>query len=71
MSKDKDEVDIEDVQIVCYAINDMKGHLPEKLFNVIIKSDVWKKFANGWKDLSVNGKDEIEKFKDYIKNFDL
>lgn len=34
LSKDKDEVDIEDVQIVCYAINDMKGHLPEKLFKI-------------------------------------
>lgn len=48
-SKGKRSPNIGDVQLLCYAINDMKGHMPFLLFNVILDEEKeWNKFKTKW-----------------------
>ena len=36
------------VQIVCYALNDLKGHLPFDCFNALVETDAWKGLMKRW-----------------------
>ena len=36
-------------QIVCYALNDLKGHLPLDCFNALIATDAWRRLMQDWK----------------------
>ena len=38
------------IQIVCYALNDLKGHLPLECFEVLCVSKPWKKLMIMWKE---------------------
>jgi hypothetical protein len=52
-NKGKMNLNIEDVQLLCYAINDMKGHMPFRLFNVILKEQKeWNKFKTKWQKIT-------------------
>ncbi|MDO8676346.1 MAG: hypothetical protein Q7K16_01705 [Candidatus Azambacteria bacterium] len=35
-------------QILCYDINDLKGHLPIPLFNALNQTKEWKRFIKKW-----------------------
>lgn len=61
---------LENLQLVCYAINDLKGHMPNKLFSVIKNSDEWKEFKDGWQELAKSETSESKDFYKFIKNFD-
>lgn len=52
-------------QILCYDINDLKGHLPPILFNALIKTEEWKSFVKEWKELAGSFADR-QMFKELI-----
>ena len=54
-------------QILCYDINDLKGHLPPPLFNALTKTKEWKRFINEWKRLAESSSDR-RVFKKLIKS---
>jgi hypothetical protein len=37
-------------QIVCYALNDLKGHLPGDCFDALSSSNAWKELMRKWKE---------------------
>ncbi len=37
-------------QIVCYALNDLKGHLPVDCFDALSSSNAWKELMRKWKE---------------------
>ena len=37
-------------QIICYALNDLKGHLPVECFDLLRLSEPWKKLMHMWKE---------------------
>lgn len=39
-------------QILCYDINDLKGHLPPLLFNALKQTKEWKRFIKKWRKLA-------------------
>lgn len=51
-------------QIICYDINDLKGHLPIPLFEALKKTPEWRRFVEKWKKLPP---DDIKGFKGLIK----
>lgn len=55
------------VQILCYDINDLKGHLPAILFDALKKTIEWKVFVAAWKEIAEQFPQDIQKFKDLIK----
>ncbi len=44
-------------QILCYDINDLKGHLPPPLFNALTQTKEWKRFSRTWKKLAGSFRD--------------
>jgi hypothetical protein len=36
-------------QIVCYTLNDVKGHLPLECFKALKSTKAWKRFMEAWK----------------------
>lgn len=36
-------------QIVCYALNDLKGHLPVDCFNALVATPVWQSLMDKWR----------------------
>jgi hypothetical protein len=36
-------------QIICYALNDLKGHMPTDCFEALTHTDPWKNLMIGWK----------------------
>jgi len=36
-------------QIICYALNDLKGHLPTECFEALCCTDAWKKLMQNWR----------------------
>jgi hypothetical protein len=61
---------IDEVQILCFAINDMKGNIPKKLFETLIKTNEWEKFVGDWKDCVSENKDNIFEMCSFIKEYD-
>ena len=37
-------------QIICYALNDLKGHMPVECFEALRKTDAWKKLMQAWRE---------------------
>lgn len=35
-------------QIICYALNDLKGHLPPDCFKALLETNEWKKLMSKW-----------------------
>ena len=52
-------------QIVCYDLNDLKGHLPKVLFEALRKTSAWGNFIKKWQTLADRG-EERKAFKELI-----
>lgn len=57
-------------QIVCYDLNDLKGHLPYKIFKELQLTEAWKQLMSKWRSLaeekdSINNRDG---FKNLIRD---
>jgi len=55
-------------QILCYDINDLKGHLPPPLFNALTKTQEWKNFVQAWKEAADSSPNKRSVFKKLIKD---
>jgi len=55
-----------ELQIVCYDINDLKGHLPLPLFESLKRTKAWKKFKVKWKKIAEE-KISLEKKREKLK----
>jgi hypothetical protein len=53
-------------QIVCYALNDVKGHLPFECFKALKRTQAWKLFMQRWKTQAENGPRTREAFRRLI-----
>lgn len=53
-------------QILCYDINDLKGHIPKPLFGALKNTKAWKRFVKDWQKLAKEVADD-KKFKQLIK----
>lgn len=56
-----------DFQIVCYALNDLKGHLPPDCFKALTKTKAWKNLMQRWAGQARNGRNEREAFKRLLR----
>lgn len=56
-----------DFQIICYDLNDLKGHLPFNLFNALRKTKEWFNFINDWNKLADEKPLDREAFKRLIR----
>ena len=50
-------------QIVCYALNDLKGHLPPACFDALRKIDAWQSLMNKWREQAVKDRTNREAFR--------
>lgn len=55
-------------QILCYDINDLKGHIPPFLFDSLKATNNWGVFKNSWKSAAESDPNNIEQLKQIIKN---
>jgi hypothetical protein len=37
-------------QIICYALNDLKGHLPQDCFEALVRTEPWQALMAQWRD---------------------
>ena len=50
-------------QLVCYDLNDLKGHLPYKIFKELQIMEAWRQLMNEWRSLAEKNPMDIEAFK--------
>ena len=55
-------------QLVCYDLNDLKGHLPCKVFIELQKTTTWKKLMQQWRSQSEEDPMDISAFKALLKD---
>ncbi|AQX72744.1 hypothetical protein [Dehalococcoides mccartyi] len=55
-------------QLVCYDLNDLKGHLPKKVFIELQKTSAWKNLMQQWRSQSENNPMDIAAFKALLKD---
>jgi len=55
-------------QLVCYDLNDLKGHLPKKVFIELQKTSAWKNLMQQWRSQSENNPMDIAAFKTLLKD---
>jgi hypothetical protein len=55
-------------QIVCYDLNDLKGHLSYKIFKELVLTEVWKQLMEAWRLLAEKNPMEVEAFKEAVKD---
>jgi len=53
-------------QIVCYALNDLKGHLPYNCFQALKKTTEWQSLMKKWKAQAKKNPDDREAFKQIL-----
>lgn len=54
-------------QIVCYALNDLKGHLPFDCFEALRTTDAWKKLMEIWAKQAENDNKDREAFRRLLR----
>ena len=54
-------------QIVCYDLNDLKGHLPPALFDALRNTPEWQNLMRAWNRQAEEDPDNREAFKTLIK----
>ncbi len=54
--------DREGHQIVSYALNDLKGHLPYECFLALKQSQAWQKLMTAWQEQAAEDADDREAF---------
>src|SRR3989304_1279346 len=47
-------------QLVCYDLNDLKGHLPYKIFKELQLTVAWRQLMNEWRSLAERDRMDIE-----------
>jgi len=55
-------------QLVCYDLNDLKGHLPYKVFTELQNTNAWKKLMTQWRLQSEEDPMDISAFKSLLKD---
>ena len=55
-------------QLVCYDLNDLKGHLPKKVFSELQKTSAWKNLMQLWRSQSEKDPMDIAAFKTLLKD---
>ena len=55
-------------RIVCYDLNDLKGHLPNKVFMELQNTSAWKHQMQQWKSQAENNPMDIDAFKELLKD---
>jgi hypothetical protein len=53
-------------QIVCYALNDVKGHLPLACFKALKRTKAWKQFMGEWKLQAKKDRNNREAFTEIV-----
>ena len=54
-------------QIVCYALNDLKGHLPYNCFEALRSTDAWKKLMQMWVEQARKDNSDREAFRKLLR----
>ena len=54
-------------QIVCYALNDFKGHLSLECFKALRRTKAWRMLMDRWRKQAVRDKSDIEAFKRLLR----
>jgi hypothetical protein len=60
--------DIYGLQIVCYDLNDLKGHLPYKIFKELELTKAWQQLMKEWRLLAEKTPMNIGAFKEAVKD---
>lgn len=55
------------LQIVCYALNDLKGHLPVACFRALTRTKAWKKLMGEWRKQARKDRGDREAFKRLLR----
>ena len=55
-------------QLVCYDLNDLKGHLPYKIFQEVQLTEAWKKMMKEWRFVAENSPMNIEALKNVLRD---
>ena len=55
-------------QLVCYDLNDLKGHLSQKVFIELQKTSAWRNLMQQWRSQSENDPMKIAAFKTLLKD---
>ena len=55
-------------QLVCYDLNDLKGHLPVKVFKELQETSAWKSLMQQWKSQAESDPFDIHAFKTLLKD---
>ncbi len=55
-------------QIVCYDLNDLKGHLPYKVFQELALTKAWQQLMNEWRLLAEKSPLDRIAFKQVVKD---
>jgi hypothetical protein len=54
-------------QIVCYDLNDLKGHLPPPLFSALAATEAWQSFMAAWSAQAESDPPDIKASKALLK----
>ncbi|MBI4802764.1 MAG: hypothetical protein HY796_09615 [Elusimicrobia bacterium] len=54
-------------QLICYALNDLKGHLPLTCFKALSKTKAWKELMRKWKQQAQKNPDDRDAFRNLIR----
>ncbi|HRS66424.1 MAG TPA: hypothetical protein P5519_11130 [Spirochaetia bacterium] len=54
-------------QIICYALNDLKGHLPTDCFKALQETNEWKKLMSKWRNQAKKDATDREAFKRLLR----
>lgn len=50
-------------QLVCYDLNDLKGHLPDDCFRALVETEAWKRLMIAWRAQAEKGPTDREAFR--------
>jgi hypothetical protein len=53
-------------QIVCYALNDVKGHVPFEYFESLKRTKAWRRLMKQWRSLADEGSRDRKAFRRLI-----
>jgi hypothetical protein len=60
--------DLYGYQLVCYDLNDLKGHLPHKIFKELQLMAAWVQLMNEWRSLAEKDRMDIDAFKNVLRD---
>lgn len=59
--------DSSEFQLVCYALNDLKGHLPKDCFMALAKTKPWRRLMRKWKQQSERAANNRSAFRNLLR----